>query len=48
MSRGLKVSLPTIANMIPFVNISDFKWLSTIILTFAVGDWDTLDDSLAL
>ena len=47
MSRGLKVSLPTIANMIPFVNIGDFKWKIIYIMTFGVGDWNPLDGSLA-
>jgi hypothetical protein len=47
MPRGLKVSHPLIANMIPFVNISNFlKWKNIYIMKFKVANWDTLDDSL--
>ena len=48
MPRGLQVSRPLIANMIPFVNISNFlKWITIYIVKFRVAHWDALDDSLA-
>ena len=48
MLRGLKVSRPLIAYMIPFINISNFfKWKKIHIMIFRVAHWDTLDDSLA-
>ena len=49
MPRGLKESRPLIANIIPFINISNFfKRTNIYIMTFSVAHWDTLDDSLAL
>jgi hypothetical protein len=48
MPRGLKMSRPLIANMIPFVNISNFfKWKNIYIMTLRVSHWDALDDRLA-
>ena len=36
------------ANMIPFVNISNFfRWKNGHIMTFRVAHWDAWDDSLA-
>ena len=46
MPRGLKVSHLLLANMIPFVNISNFfKWKNVYFMTFRVAHWDTWDDS---
>jgi hypothetical protein len=48
MPRGLKVSRPLNAYMIPFINISNFfEWKKIYIMTLRVAHWDTLDDSLA-
>ena len=48
MLRGLKESHPLIANMIPFVNMSNFVSEKKIyIMTFRVAHWDTLHTSLA-
>jgi hypothetical protein len=48
MPRGLKMSIPQIANMILFINISDFFKVKNIyIMTFRVADWDIFDHSLA-
>ena len=48
MPQGLKVSRPLIANMILFVNMSNFfKWKNNYIMTFrVVAHWDTWDGSL--
>ena len=47
MPRGLKVSRLLIANMIPFVNISNFfKWKIIYFMTFRVAHWDTLDNNV--
>jgi hypothetical protein len=49
MPRGLQVSRLLIANMVTFVNISNFFKLKKkiYIMTFRVAHWDMLDDSLA-
>jgi hypothetical protein len=48
MPRGFKVSRLIIANMIPFINISNFFESYIInILTFRVARWDMLDGNLA-
>ena len=47
MSRGLKISQMLIANMSPFVNISNFSSKKDIfVMVFRVTRWDTLDVSL--
>ena len=46
MPRGLKVSRPLIADMIPYVNISNFQVKNIFHMTFRVAHWDMLDDSL--
>ena len=44
MPRGLKMSQPLIANMIPSVNTSNFFRRKNIyVIKFRVVDWDTLD-----
>ena len=50
MPRGLKVSCLLIANMISFVNISNFFKLKKHLLhwTFRVAHWNTLDESDSL
>jgi hypothetical protein len=46
MSRGFELSDPLIANMILFVNISNFnKHKMIYITTFNVARLDTLDDN---
>ena len=42
MPRDLEVSPVFIANMVPFVNLSDY-----FIMTLRVEHWNNLDDSLA-
>ena len=45
-TRGLKVSHPLIANMIPFINIGDFLSENKIASWhFRVVHWDPLDDN---
>ena len=40
MPRGLKVSRPLIANMISFINISNFfQWKNIYIMTFRAAQW---------
>ena len=47
MPNYLKVARLLIANMITFVNMSNFfKWKILHIMTFRVTHWDTLDISL--
>ena len=45
MSTGFELSDPLIANMILFVNISNFNKRKLFIMTFNVAHLDTLDDS---
>ena len=45
---GLKVSRTPIANMILFVNASNFlKWKLSYIMKFDVAYWDTWDNNYA-
>jgi hypothetical protein len=45
MPRGLKVSCPILANMIPFINIGNSLKEEKKFMTFRVAHWDTSYES---